>query len=195
MKPRKKQILNTAAKLFKKRGYSAVTMRDLAEALNMKAASLYNHISSKQELLATLIISLAETFTQQMQNILEQDSTSIQKIKNLIDLHIDLTLQNPDAMACLNNDWMHLEEQLPYFIKMRQDYENQFKKLIAEGISQKQLSGRNPEILLFSLLTTLRSLPIWLPKKSSLENRQLKKELRQSLLYGIVKIDIKYTQE
>lgn len=36
---RKQEIINTAAKLFKEKGYSAVTMRDLATAMGIKAAS------------------------------------------------------------------------------------------------------------------------------------------------------------
>ena len=48
---RKEEIVKTAAKLFKEKGYSAVTMRDLATAMGIKAASLYNHINSKQEIL------------------------------------------------------------------------------------------------------------------------------------------------
>ena len=57
MKPetRKEEILRVAANLFKKKGYSAVTMRDLAKAMGIKAASLYNHINSKQEILSVII--------------------------------------------------------------------------------------------------------------------------------------------
>ena len=50
MKPteRKTEIITIAARLFKEKGYSAVTMRDIAQAMDIKAASLYNHIKSKQ---------------------------------------------------------------------------------------------------------------------------------------------------
>ena len=47
---RKTEIINVAAQLFKEKGYSAVTMRDIAQAMDIKAASLYNHIKSKQEI-------------------------------------------------------------------------------------------------------------------------------------------------
>ncbi|MBT8253717.1 MAG: TetR/AcrR family transcriptional regulator, partial [Bacteroidia bacterium] len=40
---RKEEIIRIAARLFKEKGYSAVTMRDLAKAMGIKAASLYNH--------------------------------------------------------------------------------------------------------------------------------------------------------
>ena len=57
---RKTEIINIAAKLFKEKGYSAVTVRDIANAMNIKAASLYNHIKSKQEILVLIIINIAE---------------------------------------------------------------------------------------------------------------------------------------
>ena len=47
---RKSEIINVSAKLFRQKGYSAVTMRDIATVLDIKAASLYNHIKSKQEI-------------------------------------------------------------------------------------------------------------------------------------------------
>ena len=53
---RKTEIISVAAKLFKEKGYSAVTMRDIAQAMDIKAASLYNHIKSKQEILVLIII-------------------------------------------------------------------------------------------------------------------------------------------
>ena len=57
--PRKLEIIAIASALFKDKGYSAVTMRDIAKAMGIKAASLYNHIKNKEEILTFIIISLA----------------------------------------------------------------------------------------------------------------------------------------
>ena len=48
---RKLEIITIASALFKDKGFSAVTMRDIAKAMGIKAASLYNHIKNKEELL------------------------------------------------------------------------------------------------------------------------------------------------
>ncbi len=184
---RKNEIFTKAAMLFKKRGYSAVTMRDLADALNIKAASLYNHISSKQEILSTIIIEIAENFTKGMQEIKNQPFSTQEKLKKIILLHIDLTIKSPDAMACLNNDWMHLEEKLPYFVQMRDDYEENFRTILKEGIAQGKIANRDPEIMLFSLLSTLRTLYIWYTKKDGVEAKTLKEQLPNILLLGINK--------
>ena len=81
---RKEEIIKTAAKLFKEKGYSAVTMRDLATDMGIKAASLYNHIDSKQEILKVIIISIAKEFTDGMHNITQTESSSISKLKKIV---------------------------------------------------------------------------------------------------------------
>jgi TetR/AcrR family transcriptional regulator, cholesterol catabolism regulator len=188
MKPtRKTEIINVAAKLFKEKGYSAVTMRDIALAMDIKAASLYNHIKSKQEILILIIIEIAEEFTNKMNQIVNSDQTSIQKLKKIIELHIEITIRNPEALACLNNDWMHLEDSdLNYFIKMREDYEQNFRKIVKLGIANQEIKNLNPEVIIFSMLSTLRTLYLWYGKKNTINEKVLKSNMTKVLLNGIV---------
>jgi AcrR family transcriptional regulator len=181
------QIINCAAKLFKEKGYSAVTMRDIAQALDIKAASLYNHIKSKQEILVLIVIDIAEEFTKVMNEIVISDITSIQKIEKVIQLHIDITIRNPEALACLNNDWMHLtDKELTYFIKMREDYEENFRNIVKSGIASSELKNLNLEVIIFSMLSTLRTLYLWYGKKKGLTETSLKNNMKEVLLNGIV---------
>jgi AcrR family transcriptional regulator len=184
---RKEEIIKTAAKLFKEKGYSAVTMRDIATAMGMKAASLYNHITSKQDILKTIIISLAEEFTQGMENIKSSNVSSLNKLKEIITLHISITSQNTYGMASLNNDWMHLEAQLPYYLELRSNYENEFRTILSEGIRNNEFANSDVEVMLFSMLSTLRSLYIWIPKKDDLNSEELSNSLSNILINGINK--------
>jgi AcrR family transcriptional regulator len=183
---RKKQILQTAALLFKERGYSAVTMRDLAAAMDMKAASLYNHISGKQEILATLILEVAHEFTAGMDAVELDDKSAFAKAEQLILLHIKIALEYTNALAVLNTDWMHLEgAAYQEYILLRKTYELDFKKILQSGISTGEFKNISVETMLFNLLSTLRSIYLWIPKKSTTEVADLKKELPQILLTGI----------
>lgn len=49
------RILDAAFELFSTRGFSETSMRDIAQAVDIKAASLYNHFDGKQELFEALI--------------------------------------------------------------------------------------------------------------------------------------------
>jgi AcrR family transcriptional regulator len=189
MKPfdRKTEIVTIAAQLFKEKGYSAVTMRDMAQAMNIKAASLYNHIKSKQEILVLIVIEIAEEFTNKMLQIVNSDEATIQKLEKVIQLHIDITLRNPDALACLNNDWMHLsDKELTYFIKMREEYEENFRSIIKQGIANQEIKNLNIEVIIFSTLSTLRTLYLWYGRKKSPNAEVLKSNMIEVLLSGIV---------
>ncbi len=182
---RKQEIIHTAAILFKEKGYSAVTMRDIANEMGMKAASLYNHIKSKQEILNCIIISLAEAFTKGMNVIVDSNISSIKKLEAIITLHVTITTNNENEMASLNADWMHLEEQLDYYLSLREAYENNFRKIIREGIQQKEITNIDVDVILFSILSTLRSLYLWIPKKEDCKPKQLAANLSSVLLKGI----------
>lgn len=184
---RKDEIVKVASTLFRKRGYSAITMRDIASEMDIKAASLYNHISGKQEILADIILEVAQEFTTGMNQVISQQSSTLKKLENLIELHIDITLNHSEALASLNNDWMHLEgDNLNAFIKMRDEYEDNFRELIKSGIEVNEIRSAHPEVILFSILSTLRTLHLWYEKRGKLDVNVLKKDMVSVLLKGIM---------
>lgn len=185
LETRKTEIITKAAALFKNKGYSAVTMRDLATAMGIKAASLYNHIDSKQAILQEIILTIAEEFTTGMNAILNEESSSLTRLNQIIHLHVTIASKNADGMAALNTDWMHLENKLNYYLSLRDTYEDNFRRIILEGIESGEIKEENPEVILFSMLSTLRSLYLWIPKKEHLNIDQLSTSLSAILINGI----------
>ena len=185
---RREEILEKAAKLFRKTGYAATTMRMIATATGMEAASLYNHISSKQELLEELLFSVAAEFTGGMDRAEKLNASPLQKLEFLVDLHIDLTLRWPDRIALVTGDWVHLEEpKLSAYTRLRNEYEQRFRSLITEGKKQDEMEYINTELGLFSILSTLHWLYSWLGKHPGMETDTIRKELKQCLLGGLRK--------
>ena len=184
---RKDEIISTASKLFKERGYNAVSMRDIAKEMGIKASSLYNHITSKQEILSTLILEVAHEFTNGMNSVVSGSESQLKKIQKVIEMHVDITVNYSEGIAAVNNDWMHLEnEDLKEFEKMRTDYEDNFRKIINRGIADGEIQPRNSEVILFSILSTLRTLYLWYQKRGELDVNVLKKDMVEVFLKGIV---------
>lgn len=52
----RERVLTIAEKLFAERGYAAVTLRDIAEALNIRQASLYYHVPGGKEALFAEVV-------------------------------------------------------------------------------------------------------------------------------------------
>ncbi|MBZ9777339.1 TetR/AcrR family transcriptional regulator [Psychroflexus sp. CAK8W] len=185
---RRQEIIKFAKTLFRERGYKSVSMRDLAKVMDFKAASLYNHISSKEEILAEIALGVAQYFTDEMELVKQIDADSKTRLEAVINHHIDITLQNPEAIAIVNNDWVHLEgEHYQTFLKLRNAYEEDLRKIISEGVENGELKSKNVEVIMFSLLSTLRTLHSWYRKRSGIDGQQLKNEITQILLYGVIK--------
>lgn len=186
MSERKREIIQLATTLIRKHGYTVVSMRMLADEVGVKAASLYNHIDSKQEILSHIILGIAERFTQGMNIVKALEARPIEKIKHIIALHIDITLEATSAMEVMQNNWMYLEdESMVAYKKSRNDYEAELRKIIKAGIADGSIRAVNPELLIYSLLSTLRYLYIWYPRQKDMNAEQLKVDMATVMLRGI----------
>ena len=61
----KQKILNEALTLFSEKGYSSVYVGDIADAVGIKAPSLYKHYKNKQE----IFDSCVKVFSERMEDI------------------------------------------------------------------------------------------------------------------------------
>ncbi len=187
MQSRKEVIRSCAARLFRKKGYNATSMRDIAEAVGIKAASIYNHIKSKQELLEDLLLMMAHLFSKGMEDISRSSSlSSEQKLERLIALHIRLTVENTDAIALVAGEWVHLKSPArEEYLVLRETYENQFKAIIDTGKTEGLFKEIDTEIILFSTLSTLRWLYSWYSKNRQYNIVELERQMTQCLIAGI----------
>ncbi len=186
---RRDEIIKQAGLLFSLKGYSAVSMRDIAKAVDIKASSLYNHLPSKQAILEAIVLNLANTFVNHIHDVNQNPSFSTrQKLSEIIQQHIDLSLQQPENLAVLNTEWIHLNgEALDKFKAKRFTYEQELREIIKNGIQEQSITKRDPEVILFSILSTLRTLNLWVAKRKHLTVEDLKADLETILLYGIIR--------
>lgn len=62
MENTKETIMYQALTLFSDRGYEGVSMRDIASAVGIKAASLYNHFKNKEDIFKSIIDEMSKRY-------------------------------------------------------------------------------------------------------------------------------------
>ena len=77
---KKELILQKAASMFRQKGFAATSMRDLAETVGIEAASLYNHIQSKSEILQEIIFHTANDCNVHLNSLIDDALTNNKKI-------------------------------------------------------------------------------------------------------------------
>lgn len=156
VKTSKREIIFTAAaKLFRDRGYQATSMRDLAEAVDLKASSLYNHIGSKEEILKEICLANADKFSEGMRRIQNLSVSPIEKIRSLVNLHVDIAMSDYTSVTSFNDEWRHLgEPSLSIFKEKRKKYEHEFLSIIKTGIDQGEIKAIHPSVCLYTILSS-----------------------------------------
>lgn len=93
LKEKQRKILEVAVELFKEKGYMGSSVRDLATKLNIKAASLYAHIRSKEEILEWICFGIAQEFFEELQEVKVTDIDPKEKLNLFLDRHLSVVLK------------------------------------------------------------------------------------------------------
>ena len=185
---RRAEIIEIAAKLFKIKGFTATTMRDIAEQVGMEAASMYNHIKSKDEILQAICFKISNEYISQLNAIENQIKSPVEKIKELIRLHVRIIITDIDSISVANNEWKHLsEEALTVFKDARRDYEQRFAKLIEAGITAGELQPINISVALFTILSAVRWVELWYKNDREISPEILEENIISLLMNGLQK--------
>ena len=185
---KKDVITQKASVLFKIKGYSSTSMRELAEAVGVEAPSLYNHIGSKSELLQAICFKVANDFTTYLDTTEKTPVNTVTKIENIIRFHIQMMLNNFDEVFVANHEWKHLKEPyLSNFLNQRRSYEKKLVALIESGIKTKEFKPNNPYVSVLTILSAVRGLEFWQRHKQNVSAQVLEDDMVNHLLKGMIK--------
>ncbi len=159
--------MEAAARLFRDKGFKATSVRDIAKAVDLKASSLYNHINSKDQILAEICFTNARRFLQGMEEVKRASEKPEARLVGLIRLHIEVAVSDLTSVTAFNDEWRYLPEpKLSAFLDMRRSYEQQFLEIIEKGIQKGVIRPIEPVVALYTIISSLRWLYDWyLPGK------------------------------
>jgi AcrR family transcriptional regulator len=184
---RKEVIIHKASALFRIKGFSATSMRDLAESVGVEAPSLYNHIGSKMELLQDICFKIAGEFTVHLEKTISTRDSWQQKLEEIIRFHIHMMQEEFEEVFVANHEWKHLEEsQLAIFLNQRRGYEKRLVALVEAGQKAGEFKNNNPYVIVLTILSALRGLEFLLRHKKNFSSQELEKDMVEHLLHGIV---------
>jgi TetR/AcrR family transcriptional regulator, cholesterol catabolism regulator len=186
---RKEVITLAAARLFREKGFPSTGMRDLAGDVGVEAASLYNHIRSKSELLQEICFRVANDFTAQLLEVEADHSlNNLQKLESIVRFHISMWISRLDEVMVTNNESKYLEE--PYhstFLNERRVYVRRLEQIIEEGIRKGQIRKVQPYAVVLTLLSAVRGIEYWHRTRKNISADELEESMIVHMVNGLKK--------
>jgi AcrR family transcriptional regulator len=183
---RKDVIVRKAATLFREKGYKAASMRDLAEAVGVEAASLYNHIKSKSELLHELVFSVANKFVLKMDEIESENISSLEKMEKLLRFHITEMINNYEEVYVSDREWKHLSDPyLSNYQNQRRVYRKRIAAIIEEGIRNKEIKTIDAPTVVLIFLHAVSGIESWHRSTKKITANELEQNMVTILIDGL----------
>lgn len=129
------KLLQTAAHLFRSKGYERTTVRDLASAVGIQSGSIFHHFKSKDEILRSVMEETIRYNTALMQASLAEASEPRGRVLALIRCELQSIMGGTgEAMAVLVYEWRSLSEDGQAFIlELRDNYEQLWLQVLGEA--------------------------------------------------------------
>lgn len=91
--PTQERVLDKAAELFSTKGYAVTTTREIAASLGIRQASLYHHVTSKEDLLCQLCVASLQQLMDAVESAIQESNCAEGRIRILIRTHLNILLK------------------------------------------------------------------------------------------------------
>jgi AcrR family transcriptional regulator len=184
----REDILEAAAQVFRQKGFHGASMNDIAEAVSLQKASLYHHVSSKQEILLEILDRALQLLLEQISPIAQQNIPADKKLRAMIREYLTILVDNIDLAAVLLFEHRALERrQHARHIPNRDKFESLWKDVIAEGVSKKTFKCDDPPMVVRALLGQMNWTITWYSPEGEKSIEQIAEDYSNLLMNGLLK--------
>ncbi len=194
MRPRserfKKQVLDTARRIFQRYGYAKTTMQDIARALNKSKSTLYYYFKSKEDIFAAIVDDVASDLQNELMRVIQSKADTKTLLKRYIIKRMEYSNQIAILYNLVKDETMNIYSLIQKYRKKFDEFEIlALKNIMLRGIENKELRIKIDELdpVVYGLASAIKGLeiPFFIESKYTMFKERLN-VLLDLLFYGIL---------
>jgi TetR/AcrR family transcriptional regulator, cholesterol catabolism regulator len=169
------RALDAAVGLFSSKGYTATSTREVAALLGIQKASLYYHISSKEDLLYLICQSSLEQIRHDVETAIQEVNDPLDRQRALISSHIESLLRDRDKHSTTFNEMQALSpDRLAQVLALRHAHESLVRSVLQDaqnaGVLRDDIEAK---YLCLALLGMMNRVTVWYRRGGTLSPNQV----------------------
>jgi AcrR family transcriptional regulator len=183
----RENILEAAAQIFSEKGFHAASMRDIARAVNLQKASLYHHVSGKQEILLELLDQALDILIDRIGKVVSLPIPPEEKLPQAMQVYLQTLTDQRGLSAVLLFEHRSLDAELKSRHLPRRDrFEGLWRTLIQEGVASGVFSCEDPAQATRALLGVMNWTITWYRKDGPLTAQEIAVQYAGLFLNGLL---------
>ena len=182
------QIRSAALEAFYAKGYHGTSLREIAVLVGIKVPSLYNYISSKQQLLFDLMSQVMKDLMRQTVEAMRQaDPSPVDQLQAVIRAFILYNIAHPHEAAVSDAELRALNRNnLKAIIKLRDEFDAIFSNTISRGIDTGLFAAADVPMVKSSILTVCARVYVWYRPGGSRRPDEVANVISDYLIKGLI---------
>jgi AcrR family transcriptional regulator len=167
-------IRQAAIRLFFEHGYEATTQRDIAAEVGIKVGSLYNHISSKEELLFSIMFDINRDLLTTAKETLTRYVEPFDRLRAAVELHVTFHVARAREVFIGNSELRSLPPvKRAAVVEQRDRYESLLREIVDEGVKAGVFHTGDPRLATYGIVAIGTHVADWYRPDGRLEVEQI----------------------
>ncbi|MGJ4889858.1 TetR/AcrR family transcriptional regulator [Bradyrhizobium sp. HKCCYLRH3099] len=155
-------IRKAGLRLIFEHGYEAMSLRQLAAEVGIQPGSLYNHISTKQELLSQLIQDHINDLLSKLELALRDKQGAVERLRAFVAFHVSYHMTRKREVFIANSELRSLEPRnYEAVVALRGAYERRLADILSDGVSEGVFDVVDIQVATFAIIALLTGLCSW----------------------------------
>ena len=155
-------IRKAGLRLIFEHGYEAMSLRQLAAEVGIQSGSLYNHITTKQELLFSLVQDHLNELLRQLALALKSKDGPAEQLRAFVAFHVLYHVTKKREVFIANSELRSLDpKNYAAIVTLRGAYEQRLAGILADGVEQGAFEIADVQVATFAILALLTGVCTW----------------------------------
>ena len=155
-------IRSAALTLFAEKGYQATSLRDIGAAVGVHAGSLYNHISSKDELLFSLLCDSISDRLEALRQATQAVDDPLERLRVAIDIVIRHRFEEHREIFVSQSELRALKpEQRAGVVALRDAYEAELEGVLTYAAGKAGLRVGDSKLVVYAIIAIGQQVARW----------------------------------
>ena len=179
-------IRSSAIDLFFEHGYEATSLRAIAGEVGIQVGSLYNHLTSKESLLYSIMSTIMEDLLREFDSRLTVVTDSVERLRAAIEVHVFFHTARAREVFIGNSELRSLTAaHRRKVVKLRDQYEERFVDIIERGVADGSFQAPDPKLTAWAILAVGTSTSTWFRTDGRLHLEQIASLYTDLVLNGL----------
>ena len=155
-------IRRAGVRLIFEHGYEAMSLRQLAAEVGIQVGSLYNHITTKQDLLFDLVQDHINELLRQLDRALQDKDEPGERLRAFVAFHVSYHMTRKREVFIANSELRSLEpKNYDAVVALRGAYEQRLADILKAGVAEGVFEVVDVQVATFAIISLLTGLCNW----------------------------------